>query len=492
MPLTGLLACDLPGRMDFLVIVALIGSVFGVVGFARAGRALAELRELRRLLAPPPGVVAQDRPAPASVPQFGPEAFGGTRVEPVPLDTPEPVAAEMTPAVAPAKRDIEALLTLRWGVWLGAAALLMAGVFLVRYAADEGWLGPPTRCLLAAILGLALLAGAEYLARRPAAVRTGRFAVDQSPPALAAGGIGVLFGAAYACGPFYDLVPPLAGFVLLALAAFAGLAASLRFGQLVAAVGIVGAFATPLLVATDNPTLPGLFGYLLVVTAAALAVVRYRAWIWLGWATTIAAAGWVIAGAQVATPADAWAPALFVPAAAALNLFLLPSAALEIEAGRRLCWVPFAVLGVSGLVLQAIAPGAMPRLGLLLLSPVAVAKGIGEVRLDRLPWLAALFGVLALLVWQLPAWSPTGEAVTIEGIAQAILPGAWAPEVVQMLLATAAMLAGFHAGSGLVMERRAPRPLHWAALPAAVPLLLLISRWRASRPTSPGRSLPSC
>jgi uncharacterized membrane protein len=474
MPLTGLLACDLPGRMDFLVIVAVIGSVFGVVGFARAGRALAELRELRRMLAPPAGAVAPDRPAPASVPQFGPEAYGGARVEPVPLDTPEPVAARMPAAAAPAKRDIEALLTLRWGIWLGAAALLMAGVFLVRYAADEGWLGPPTRCLLAAMLGLALLAGAEVLARRPAAVRTGRFAVDQSPAALAAGGIGVLFGAAYAYGPFYDLVPPLAGFVLLALAAFAGLAASLRFGQLVAAVGIVGALVTPLLVATDNPTLPGLFGYLLVVTAAALAVVRYRAWIWLGWATTIAAAAWVIAGAEVATTADAWAPALFVPAAAALNLFLLPSAALEIEAGRLLCWVPFAVLGVSGLVLQATAPGAMPRLGLLLLSPVAVAKGIRERRLDRLPWVAALFGVLALLFWDLPAWSPTGEAVTIDGVVQAILPGSWAPEVVQMLLATAAMLAGFHAGSGLVMERRAARPLPWAALPAAVPLLVLI------------------
>ena len=39
--------------------------------------------------------------------------------------------------------DIEALLTARWGVWLGAAALVLAGVFLVRYAVDRGCSVPP-------------------------------------------------------------------------------------------------------------------------------------------------------------------------------------------------------------------------------------------------------------------------------------------------------------------------------------------------------------
>jgi uncharacterized membrane protein len=46
-----------------------------------------------------------------------------------------------------ARPDIEALLTARWGVWLGAAALVLAGVFLVRYAVDQGLLGPTPRCI---------------------------------------------------------------------------------------------------------------------------------------------------------------------------------------------------------------------------------------------------------------------------------------------------------------------------------------------------------
>jgi uncharacterized membrane protein len=213
------------------------------------------------------------------------------RPEPEPAPTIiQPVeAAPLVPESAPERPDIEALLTARWGVWLGAAALVLAGVFLIRYAVEQGLLGPATRCVLAALLGVALIAAAEWLGRRENA----RPAMpDRAAPALAAGGVAVLFGAAYGAGPLYDLVSPLAGFVMLAGASLIGLAISLRHGQLVAAVGILGAFLTPALVQTENPSLPGLFGYLLFVTATALGVLRYAAWVWLGWATTIAGACW--------------------------------------------------------------------------------------------------------------------------------------------------------------------------------------------------------
>ncbi len=133
-------------------------------------------------------------------------------------------------------------------------ALLFAGIFLVRYAADQGLLGPAARCSLAALLGLALIGGGEWLRRRPATGETGLR--DQAPPALAAGGVAVLFGAAYGFGPYYDLVPLGVGFALLAGSALAGLALSLVQGPLVAAVGIAGAFATPALVQTDAPACP--------------------------------------------------------------------------------------------------------------------------------------------------------------------------------------------------------------------------------------------
>ena len=81
---------------------------------------------------------------------------------------------------------------------------------------------------------------------------------------------------------------------------------------------------------------------------------------------------------------------------------------------------------------------------------------------------------MTLLSWALPDWKPTGEAITADGVIQAVLPGAWAPGVIVPLLETAALMAGFYAAVGLWFERRAPRPTRWSALTAAVPLLTLI------------------
>jgi uncharacterized membrane protein len=334
---------------------------------------------------------------------------------------------------------------------------------------------------MAALLGLALLAAAEWLTRHEPPSIPGPFQADQAPAGLAAGGTAILFGAAYGAGPFYDLLPPLLAFAAMAATSFVGLSAALRYGPLTAATGIIGAFVTPALVTTENPSLPGLFAYLTVVSAVALAVVRYTAWIWLGWATTIAGGVWICIAASQGGP-DIWAAAVFVPVAASLNLALLPGAALDHTIGRRLAWVPFAAIAAVGLVLEASVADNAPLFGLFLLSPIAVGKGAVEPRLDRLPWLAALIGLLTLLFWALPAWNPTGETITVEGIVEAFLPGAWAPDIIRPLILSAAGFAAFHAAAGLWMERRAPHPLHWAALVGAVPVLtLLVSYTQVAR-----------
>ena len=369
------------------------------------------------------------------------------------------------------KVDIESLLTMRWGIWLGSAALLLAGVFLVRYAVEHGFLRPAFRCTLAALLGFALLAAGEWLKRHPGPDMPGPFQADQAPAGLAAGGVAILFGASYGAGPYYGLLPSFVAFAAMALSSLIGLVSALRYGPLVAAAGIIGAFATPALVTADAPSLPGLFAYLIVVSAAAHLAVRRTAWTWLGWAAVISGAVWVCLAAATRGP-DLWAAAAFVPATAMLNLALLPAAALDHPLGRRLAWGPFAVIAAAGLVLEQLAPGSAPRIALFLLSPIAVWKGMTEPRLDRLPWLAALIGILTLLAWVMPTWAPHG--ITGFGEAPPLGPDAGA---VRAFLTAAAIFAGFHAAAGLVLERRAPHPLRWAALTAAVPVLTLATAY---------------
>ncbi len=446
----------------------LTGWIFGVAAFVQARRARAEIRELRNVVARLAVLSAQPL---AASPE--PQQAVSAPAVPAPVAEPVPLPAPSRPRI-----DIEQLLAQRWGVWLGAAALLLAGVFLVRFAAEQGLFGPGPRCVMTAVLGTVLVGGAEPLRRRQghgAAVPNalpGAMA-DQVPAALAAGGVAAWLTAGYAAGPLYGLVGSLAAFVLMAGAACGGLALSLRFGPLVAAVGLAGAFGTPLLVGSADPSVPGLFGYLLLVSAAAWAVVRFSAWSWLGWAAGAAGAAWVLAFALDGGGPDAWAPALFVPAAAALTLALLPGAALDHPAGRRLSWAPFLLLGLAGLLLAIRTGDATARMGVFLLAPVAIAKGWAEPRLARLPQLAALLFLLVLLTWALPSWQPTGETLSIEGAVQAVLPGAWAPDAILPLLETAAAMAAWFAAAGLFLERRTPNPLPWAALVAGVPVLAL-------------------
>ena len=442
---------DVIAPLLLFLVIGLGGWVLGVVGFFSARRALRETAELRRRVAAAPVVAREVMPAPPAVAELAS------------MPEPEPVAqaaAGETPE--PARRpDLETVLTTRWGVWLGAAALLMAGVFLVRYAVDQGLLGPAIRCVLAGVLGIGLLVGAEWLRRREAIQPV---VADRAAPGLAAGGVAVLFGAAYGAGALYSLVPPLAGFALMAAASLVGLAVSLRHGQLVAAIGIVGAFVSPALVQTDMPSLPGLFLYLLFVSAAALVVVRYTAWVWLGWATTIAGAMWVVLVVIDGSQSEIWAVALFVPAVAALNLALLPAVALEHPVGRRLAWVPCAVIGATGLLVE-LAFGTWPaRAGLLLLGPIMVWKAAREALLDRLPYLAALLFLLMLASWSLNVWQQPDLSVPAR---------AWVPPDVDSFLWTAGLAAGFFAAAGLWFERRRTRPLPWSGLTAAVPVLTL-------------------
>ena len=147
-------------------------------------------------------------------------------------------------------RDLEALLTQRWGLWLGAAALLLSGVFLIRYAVENALIGPAARCAAAALLGVALLAGAEWLRRRPPAGGAHR---RRLPPA------------AWRCCSGPPTAPACSTLCCRRRSAShcwrrrraAGLLASLRYGQLAAAVGVAGAFATPALMPTADPRCRG-------------------------------------------------------------------------------------------------------------------------------------------------------------------------------------------------------------------------------------------
>jgi hypothetical protein len=196
---------------------------------------------------------------------------------------PEPEAVPQAPVEAPiaARASLEERLASRWLVWLGAVALALSGLFLILYAVEHGWIGPTARVALGLLLGVALAAAGEWTRRRPWQMRFAGQHTDHAPGALAGAGLFVAFASIYGAHALYGLIGPLTTFIGLALVAAAGFALAALHAPIVAIVGLLAAFATPALVATGTPSATGLFGYLALVVAAALGVVRYRDWAWL-------------------------------------------------------------------------------------------------------------------------------------------------------------------------------------------------------------------
>ncbi len=161
-----------------------------------------------------------------------------------------------------------------WMVWLGGVSVGLAGVFLVKYSIDQGLLTPWARVALGTVTGLAMHGLAEWLPRR-----TGRGHPAFS--ALAASGSVTLSAAALAALHLYQLVPAASVFAFLA-AVFGGtMALALRHGPVLAALGLVGCYAVPLLVGGDDGAIVTVLGYCLIVSSAVMLMFRYvdRGWL---------------------------------------------------------------------------------------------------------------------------------------------------------------------------------------------------------------------
>ncbi len=297
-----------------IVFGLLIGAVLGWVSALRLGNLQARLsrveRELRRLRAadsggaaaapetrPEPATADPKTPAPSTgLTSVGVTGSGSTRAV-------SPAEAPSAPHGAPPRRKrvqdalggIIVMVQDHWMVGLGGFSIGLAGIFLVRYSIEQGWLGPTARVLLGIATGLALHALAEWLRRR----------TEQhydAVAALAGGASLTLYAAALAALHLYQLWPPAVIFLLLALISLGTMLLALRHGPILAILGILGAYAVPALLGGEADQLVTVLLYSLTVALAGFLLMRYvyRPWLW--WGTVAGALLWwwiaLHAGAQ--------------------------------------------------------------------------------------------------------------------------------------------------------------------------------------------------
>ncbi|MBE3132754.1 MAG: DUF2339 domain-containing protein, partial [Acidobacteria bacterium] len=254
---------------------------------AKAAPATAADREPARV-PPPPAVRPAEQPAPPAVPPripahpiAPPRGLAAPPAVPPPprpaptpgMPSPPPLSLAPTPPAPQAPPaaawsfDWESLVGVKLFSWIAGIALVVAGLFFLRYSIEQGWLQPPVRMAIGIFVSLALLAVCELKAAR---------AYPVTANALDAAAVALLFSTFYAAYVLWSLIGVPLAFVLLALVAVVAVLLSIRRNSLfIALLGLVGGFATPALVSTgqDNPI--GLFGYLLILNAG-LSWVAYR------------------------------------------------------------------------------------------------------------------------------------------------------------------------------------------------------------------------
>ncbi|MDE2686734.1 MAG: DUF2339 domain-containing protein [Chloroflexota bacterium] len=220
----------------------------------------------------PEAAIAETQEAvPAAViPEVSPE---------VTLEEPAPVAqaASATQSTASSGPDWEFLLGRNWFAIIGGIAIVLGIGFFLKLAFDNNWISDTGRVILGIVVGLAFLGGGEYAQRR----------VPRWAQAVTASGAAILYLSIYAAFGLYRLIPAELSFILLAVVVTAAVLLALRYESIVIALlGVVGAFISPVLLGTDLPDVRFVLAYILLVDIGILAISAFRNWRWLtlvGW-----------------------------------------------------------------------------------------------------------------------------------------------------------------------------------------------------------------
>ncbi|MGH9869529.1 MAG: DUF2339 domain-containing protein [Candidatus Polarisedimenticolia bacterium] len=240
------------------------------------------LERAERAPSPPPShTPAPARPIePPPVKPVGPIVPEPSRAAPAAPSQPppsKPLWMERPPEPPPPPAppiDWEQWIGIRGAAVVGAVALGLAGLLFFKYSIEHALITPAMRVVLGTLTGLGCLVGSEWLRGR---------GYRQTAEGISGAGVVVLYAAFWAAHTLYQLIGMPVAFGLMVLVTTGCCLLAVRHGSLLVAVfGLVGGFATPLLLSSDADRPFGFFGYVLLLDLGLLAVGRKRRWPSLG------------------------------------------------------------------------------------------------------------------------------------------------------------------------------------------------------------------
>jgi uncharacterized membrane protein len=298
-----------------LVVAALAAPIVAIILAVQANSKIRELRyridELERgggqsapppvqphvapAAQPPPMPYVAPEPATSPVPATPPEASApatfdtGVSSLPPPVLEPAPAFSESPPPLPPAEPSAplppatpsrkpinwEQFMGVKLAAWLGGVALFFALAFLIKYSFEHDLVPPSVRVGLGFVAGLALVVGGIQL--------TGRN-YEATGQTLSATGFVTLYAITFSAHsiyhfPAFNTIVSMVIMVLITAGAFT--LASVQRAHVIAILGLLGGFLTPVLLSTGQDNAIGLFLYIAMLDIGLLAIAARRDWTYL-------------------------------------------------------------------------------------------------------------------------------------------------------------------------------------------------------------------
>ncbi len=173
-------------------------------------------------------------------------------------------------ASKPVSGQFEVNFGQKWLLIIGIVTMVFGVGYFLKYSFEQGWIGPAGRVSMAYLWGIIfLIAGNQF--RKNNYETFGLY--------LVGGGIATLYFSTFAACQLYNLLAQIPSFgIMILITVLAATLAIVYDSTWLAVLGIIGGFATPVLLSTGQDNQLVLMTYMTILNLGLLAIAFYKKW----------------------------------------------------------------------------------------------------------------------------------------------------------------------------------------------------------------------